>query len=80
LEPLARNTAPAIALAALHLATIDPITIILVLAADHHIVNLEIFHQAIEIAHQKVIKDDSLVNFGITPKCPHEGYGYIKQG
>ncbi|AJI72962.1 mannose-1-phosphate guanyltransferase [Francisella tularensis subsp. novicida GA99-3548] len=80
LEPLAKNTAPAIALAALHLATNDPNTIMLVLAADHHIENLEVFHQAIEKAQQKVVKDDSLVTFGITPTCPHEGYGYIKQG
>ncbi|MDE5022785.1 sugar phosphate nucleotidyltransferase, partial [Francisella tularensis subsp. holarctica] len=71
---------PAIALAALHLATNDPNTIIQVLAAEHHIENLEIFHQAIEKAQQKVIKYDSLVTFGITPTCPHEGYGYIKQG
>ncbi|MDE4945106.1 sugar phosphate nucleotidyltransferase, partial [Francisella tularensis] len=37
-------------------------------------------HQAIEKAQQIVIKDDSLVNFVITPSCPHEGFGYIKQG
>ncbi|QIW09673.1 mannose-1-phosphate guanylyltransferase/mannose-6-phosphate isomerase [Francisella sp. LA112445] len=80
LEPLAKNTAPAIALAAFHLFQNEPNAIMLVLAADHHIENIEVFHQAIEKAQQKVFEDDSLVTFGITPTCAHEGYGYIKQG
>ncbi|MDE5039696.1 sugar phosphate nucleotidyltransferase, partial [Francisella tularensis subsp. holarctica] len=77
---LDRNTATAIALAALHLANNDPNTIMLVFSDDHHIENLVIFHQAIEKAQQKVIKDDCLVTFGITPTCPPEGYGYVNQG
>lgn len=80
LEPLAKNTAPAIALAAFHLAQNDPNAIMLVLAADHHIENVEVLHQTIEKAQQTVVANDSLVTFGITPTCAHEGYGYIKQG
>ncbi|MED7819502.1 MULTISPECIES: mannose-1-phosphate guanylyltransferase/mannose-6-phosphate isomerase [unclassified Francisella] len=80
LEPLAKNTAPALALAAFFLFQKDPESIMLVLAADHHIDNIEVFHDAIRRAKQKVIKDSSLITFGITPTCPHEGYGYIKQG
>ena len=80
LEPTAKNTAPAIALAAFHLAQKDPDAIMLVLAADHHIENIEVFHKAISKAKYKVLCDESLVTFGIAPTCPHEGYGYIKQG
>lgn len=80
LEPVAKNTAPAIALAAFYLAQKDLDTIMLVLAADHHIENIEVFHKAIIKAKHKVLCDESLVTFGIVPTCPHEGYGYIKQG
>ncbi|ASG68355.1 mannose-1-phosphate guanylyltransferase [Francisella halioticida] len=80
LEPIAKNTAPAIALVAFHLLWNDPEAIMLVLAADHHIKNVEVFHSAIAKAKQKVINNGSLITFGITPTGPHQGYGYIKQG
>ena len=79
LEPVGRNTAPAIALAALH-ATIngeDPV--LLVLAADHLIQNHQAFHNAIEKA-EVLAEQGKLVTFGIVPNQPHTGYGYIKSG
>ncbi|MDA9043200.1 mannose-1-phosphate guanylyltransferase/mannose-6-phosphate isomerase [Pseudomonadales bacterium] len=76
LEPIARDTAPAVALGAF-LAKDDPL--LLVLAADHVIQNDEAFikavHNAIPLAEA-----GKLVSFGIVPSSPHTGYGYIKRG
>jgi mannose-1-phosphate guanylyltransferase len=76
LEPAGRNTAPAIALAALSVEN-DPL--LLVLAADHVIENIDAFtdavHRAIPLAEA-----GKLVTFGIVPAEPHVGYGYIEAG
>lgn len=76
LEPVGRNTAPAIALAALSVEN-DPL--LLVLAADHVIENTDAFtdavHRAIPLAEA-----GKLVTFGIVPAEPHVGYGYIEAG
>ena len=77
LEPVGRNTAPAIALAALHALTSDQDEILLVLAADHLIKDTSQFHQAIAKA-EKLADEGHLVTFGIVPDCAHTGYGYIK--
>jgi len=76
LEPVGRNTAPAIALAALT-AKDDPL--LLVLAADHVIKDEIAFSAAVirAIPHAEAGK---LVTFGIVPSDPHTGYGYIKRG
>jgi len=79
LEPVGRNTAPAIALAALHALKNDDDALLLVLAADHLIQDLSKFHQAIEVA-QSLATQGKLVTFGIVPDEPHIGYGYIKSG
>lgn len=79
LEPMGRNTAPAIALAALH-ATLDgKDPILLVLAADHLIADRAAFHQAISQA-EKLALQDKLVTFGVVPDSAHTGYGYIRRG
>lgn len=78
LEPVGRNTAPAIALAALH-AVQEEDPILLVLAADHHIGDPSAFHHAVEAAHGLAEKD-LLVTFGIVPSHPETGYGYIQRG
>ncbi|WP_218418602.1 mannose-1-phosphate guanylyltransferase/mannose-6-phosphate isomerase [Alteromonas lipotrueae] len=79
LEPVGRNTAPAIALAALH-ATLDgEDPTLLILAADHLIQNEKAFHLAIQNA-QQLADAGKLVTFGIEPDSPHTGYGYIKAG
>lgn len=77
LEPAARNTAPAIALAALQANTISPDSVLLVLPADHLIKNIEVFHQAIATAVESA-SEGNLVTFGIVPARPETGYGYIE--
>ena len=76
LEPVGKNTAPAITLAALSLRD-DPI--LLVLAADHVIQNEVKFTKAVTDAIP-LAESGKLVTFGILPKEPHTGYGYIKRG
>ncbi|WP_410014380.1 mannose-1-phosphate guanylyltransferase/mannose-6-phosphate isomerase [Sodalis sp. C49] len=79
LEPVGRNTAPAIALAALNTVAQGHDPIMLVLAADHIINDVEIFHEAI-LAAMPYAADRSLVTFGIVPTGPETGYGYIQRG
>lgn len=79
LEPVARNTAPAIALAALESLQSKPNNTLLVLPADHHIKWDERFDQSINVAN-KLAQDNKLVTFGIKPSSPETGYGYIKSG
>ncbi len=79
LEPVGRNTAPAIALAAIEATRNKDDHIILVLAADHSIKNVDAFHEA--IASARAFADDGhLVTFGVTVDKPETGYGYIKKG
>lgn len=79
LEPFGRNTAPAIAIAALSALAVDPEAKLLVLAADHVIENETAFHDA--IGHAAQLADQGrLVTFGIVPDAPETGYGYIRSG
>ncbi len=82
LEPTGRNTAPAIALAALHLARgehADPDALMLVMPADHVILDRQAFNLAVEQA-VAAAKQGKLVTFGIAPGHPETGYGYIRSG
>jgi len=80
LEPVGRNTAPAIAAAALHAAThYGSDTVLLILPADHLIVNQSGFANAVASAAQ-LARDGWLVTFGVEPTAPETGYGYIEQG
>jgi mannose-1-phosphate guanylyltransferase (GDP) (EC 2.7.7.22)/mannose-6-phosphate isomerase, type 2 (EC 5.3.1.8) len=79
LEPAGRNTAPAIALAALKLAETEPDAVMLVLPADHVIDDQESFTVAVTRAIPAA-QDGYLVTFGIVPTGPETGYGYIKLG
>lgn len=79
LEPCGRNTAPALALAALAAQKSAPDATMLVMPADHVIKNTATFLEAVDQGC-KLSKSDKLVTFGITPSTPHTGYGYIKQG
>lgn len=79
LEPVARNTAPAIALAALQTLEQNQDPILLVLAADHVITDLAVFHKSISAA-QVLAEQGHLVTFGVVPVSPETGYGYIKKG
>lgn len=79
LEPVGRNTGPAVAVAALHAQRdgVDPI--LLVLPADHIIAKVEEFRAAVRqvVAHAEAGR---LITFGIVPTAPETGYGYIKAG
>lgn len=77
LEPCARNTAPAIALAAL--AATDPKAVLLVMPSDHVITDVAAFHAA-TVAALPLVEAGWMVTYGITPTGPETGYGYIQMG
>jgi len=77
LEPEARNTAPAVALAAYQALTKDEDATLLVLAADHLIGSVESFHSAVAVGRQ-CAENGQLVTFGVPPERPETGYGYIR--
>ena len=77
LEPMGRNTAAAVAAAALHAAEHDPDTLLLILPADHLIHDPAAFAKAVQRA-AALAADGRLVTFGITPETPETGYGYIE--
>lgn len=79
LESVGRSTAPAIALAAFHLARADENAMMLVLPADHVIDDQASFAQAVETA-VVAAQEGYLVTFGVAPNAPETGYGYIKVG
>lgn len=78
-EPAARNTAPAIAIAALVAIADDPAATILVMPADHVMTDIPAFLAAIEAA-SLTVETGALATFGITPSHPETGYGYIAAG
>ncbi|MBF0224115.1 MAG: mannose-1-phosphate guanylyltransferase/mannose-6-phosphate isomerase [Desulfobacterales bacterium] len=80
LEPIPKNTAPALAAAAALIAlsrNIDPL--LLILPADHSIEDIEAFHNSLKLA-KHYASQDYLITFGIIPNRPETGYGYIKTG
>ncbi len=79
LEPVARNTAPAVAVAAFLLAARDPDALMLVLPSDHMIGDTGAFLAAIQTAADAA-RDGALATFGIKPTRPETGYGYIAAG
>lgn len=79
LEPAGRNTAPAVAAAALHAVRDDPDAILLVQPSDHVIGDLAAFHAGVGKA-VVAARDGSLVTFGVPPTEPASEYGYIEAG
>lgn len=77
LEPIGRNTAPAIAVAALEATREGGDALLLVLPSDHVISNEKAFQDAV-LEAAKAARDGKLVTFGIVPATPETGYGYIK--
>jgi mannose-1-phosphate guanylyltransferase / mannose-6-phosphate isomerase len=77
LEPVGRNTAPAIAAAALQSLNTSNDAVLLVLPADHVIQDIGTFHEAINIASNQA-KEGKLATFGIVPTDANTGYGYVK--
>jgi len=78
LEPIARNTAPAAAAAALWLAQREPDALMLIMPSDHAIADPKAFRAAIEIG-ARVAAAGKLVTFGIEADRPETGYGYIRR-
>lgn len=78
-EPAARNTAPAIALAALAALADDPAATILVMPADHVMTDVPAFLAAVEAA-RPAVEAGALATFGIAASHPETGYGYIAAG
>jgi mannose-1-phosphate guanylyltransferase / mannose-6-phosphate isomerase len=76
LEPVGRNTGPAVAAAAL---MAKPEDLLLILPSDHYIVDADKFRAAVTVA-AKAAEGGALVTFGITPTSPETGYGYIRRG
>lgn len=79
LEPVGRNTAPAIAVAALVAMQQSPDALLMVLPSDHAIRNTVAFGEAVRAAAH-IAADQYLVTFGIVPTEAHTGYGYIRRG
>ncbi|MCY1000791.1 mannose-1-phosphate guanylyltransferase [Myxococcus sp. MISCRS1] len=78
-EPVARNTAPAIALAAVQVAARDPKGVMVVLPSDHHVADVPGFKRVLEQA-ARIAEGGHIVTLGIQPHRPETGYGYIQVG
>ncbi len=79
LEPVGRNTAPALTLAALSAASTGEDLVLLVMPSDHVITDAHAFREAVAIG-AKHAANGAIVTFGITPDAPETGYGYIQAG
>lgn len=77
-EPVARNTAPCIALAASWIHRLDPEAVMLVLPADHLVRDKEEFLRVLGVAVNVADRSEALLTIGIQPKRPETGYGYIQ--
>lgn len=77
-EPLMKDTAACIGLSAVLLEKEDPDAVMLVIPADHVIKNEKKFLSTVEAAYKFVEKEESLITFGIKPKFPGTGFGYIE--
>ncbi|MCX7762119.1 MAG: sugar phosphate nucleotidyltransferase [Candidatus Kryptonium sp.] len=78
LEPLSKNTAPCIGLAALFIRRRQPDAVMVVLPSDHLIKNEEKFHNTLKIGIETAYKTNGLITIGIQPSYPSTGYGYIQ--
>lgn len=80
IEPVGRNTAASIGLAAVHLKRSSPESVMLVLPADHVVRDERVFIDSLTRAIALAEKKDLLVTIGIAAVSPHTGYGYVKRG
>lgn len=82
LEPRPKNTAPALALAAIHLRRRDPEALIWISPADHFIPPRDqpVFAEDLTLASEVAQREKALVTLGITPKHPATGFGYLERG
>lgn len=80
IEPYAKNSAPALALALARIHQRDPLATVAILTADHHIVERDRFCQVLRTACRVAQDDGMIVTLGISPSYPATGFGYIQQG
>ena len=80
IEPVGRNTAPCIGLAALHILRRVPDAVMLVLPSDHRIGDEAAYRRVMQAAARAALQGDSLITIGIRPTGPETGYGHIEQG
>jgi mannose-1-phosphate guanylyltransferase len=80
IEPVGRNTAPCIGLAALHIQRREPDAVMLVLPSDHRIGDEFTFRRVIAAAAAAAVQGSPLVTIGIRPTGPETGYGYLELG
>jgi mannose-1-phosphate guanylyltransferase len=78
-EPCARNTAPCVGLAALHVARLDRKGVMAMLPADHHVARPVAFREALKAAAE-VAQGGAIATIGVKPSRPETGYGYLKVG
>ena len=79
LEPMAKNTAPAIATGCCAAMKQDENAVVVVLPSDHVIADVKAFQKAVKLAAESDL-NDNLVTFGIVPTFPATGYGYVNYG
>lgn len=77
-EPVGRNTAPCVGLAATWISRVDPDGVMVVLPADHIILNVPEFLRVLEVAVTVATETNGLVTIGINPSHPETGFGYIQ--
>lgn len=79
-EPVGRNTAAALGLAARALVARDPDAVLAAVPADHHVADESAFRAAIDTAMTAAETDDVIATIGIAPRTPHTGFGYLEVG
>jgi len=79
-EPIAKNTAASIGVAALWCIKNSPGSVMAVFPADHHIENTNVLVEKIKIAAAQAQSSDSLITLGVRPSYPNTAYGYIRRG
>ncbi|MBN1429284.1 MAG: mannose-1-phosphate guanylyltransferase [Anaerolineae bacterium] len=79
IEPMGRNTAPAVGLGAVHIRQRDPEAIMTILTADHYISDVATFRHALSVAF-RVAERGEIVTLGIAPTFAGTGFGYIERG
>ena len=80
IEPVGRNTAPCIGLAAIHIRKRNPDAVMFVLPSDHLIADTKSFLASLAIAREMAKRRACLVTIGIKPEWPETGYGYMEKG
>jgi len=78
-EPVGRNTAAAIGLAAIHMARLDPDALMAVLPSDHYIADVPRYQHLVRSAFAVAARGPNLVVLGVPPTRPETGYGYIER-